>query len=71
VIKGVSVTTLEGAKELVSAGVASRGDFWICVGYSGWAPGQLQMEVDDRKSWVLASADSGTLLEELLRQAGG
>ena len=40
VIKGVSVTTLEGAKELVEAGEATKEDFWVCVGYSGWAPGQ-------------------------------
>ncbi len=40
----------------------------MCVGYSGWAPGQLQGEVDER-SWHLAAADSGTLLKQLLRQA--
>lgn len=70
VIKGVSYTDLDGAKELVAAGVAQRSDFWVCVGYSGWAPGQLQMEVDERDSWYLAAADSGTLLKQLLRQAG-
>jgi hypothetical protein len=37
------------------------------VGYAGWAPRQLQGEVE-RDSWFLASADSGTLLKELLRQ---
>lgn len=37
------------------------------VGYAGWAPAQLQGEVE-RNSWFLASADSGTLLQELLRQ---
>ena len=69
VIKGVSYTDLDGAKELVAAGVAQRSDFYVCVGYSGWAPGQLQMEVEQRDSWYLAAADSGTLLEQLLRQA--
>ena len=69
VIKGVSCTSLEGAKELVAAGEAQRSDFYVCAGYSGWAPGQLQMEVETRDSWFLASADSATLLSELLRQA--
>jgi hypothetical protein len=69
VIKGVWFTSLEGAKALVAAGQAKREDFWVCVGYSGWAPGQLQMEVDTRDSWTLASADCGTLLSELLQQA--
>jgi len=69
VIKGVSYTSLEGAKALVDTGAAKKSDFWVCVGYSGWAPGQLQMEVEARDSWYLASADSGTLLTELLREA--
>ena len=46
VIKGVSVTSLEGAKALVAAGQAKKEDFWVTVGYSGWAPGQLQNEVE-------------------------
>ena len=69
VIKGVSYTSLEGAKALVAAGQAQQSDFWVCVGYSGWAPGQLQMEVEKRDSWYLASADGGTLLKGLLKQA--
>ena len=68
VIKGVSYTDFDGAKALVEAGVARREDFWVCVGYSGWAPGQLQTEVEKRDSWYLAAADSGTLLRELLKQ---
>jgi len=69
VIKGVSYTSLEEAELLVANGVAKKSDFWVCVGYSGWAPGQLMNEVKQRDSWYLASADSGTLLTELLREA--
>ena len=60
-------TTLEGAKALVAGGEAEQKDFWVFVGYAGWAPSQLQGEVE-RDSWFLASADSGTLLQELLTQ---
>ena len=67
IIRGVSYTTLEGAKALVAEGLAQRDDFWVFVGYAGWAPDQLQGELE-RDSWFLASADGGLLLEELLRQ---
>eukprot|EP00308_Calcidiscus_leptoporus_P000972 CAMPEP_0119379438 /NCGR_PEP_ID=MMETSP1334-20130426/52681_1 /TAXON_ID=127549 /ORGANISM="Calcidiscus leptoporus, Strain RCC1130" /LENGTH=522 /DNA_ID=CAMNT_0007398943 /DNA_START=143 /DNA_END=1708 /DNA_ORIENTATION=- len=69
VIKGVSCTNLAGAKALVASGAAQQSDFYVCVGYSGWRPGQLQMEVDKRESWYLAATDGGTLLKECLRQA--
>merc|ERR1719353_778269 len=69
VIPGVSHTTIEGAKALVAAGQAKREDFWVFVGNAGWAPGQLQGEVD-RDSWFLASADSATLLKDLFRSSG-
>ena len=67
IIRGVSYTTLEGAKALVAEGLAQRDDFWVFVGYAGWAPEQLQGELE-RDSWFLASADGGLLLQELLRQ---
>jgi putative transcriptional regulator len=68
VIKGVWWTSFVEAQRLVLNGLAKKEDFWVFAGYAGWGPGQLQGEVN-RKSWFLASADSGTLLSELLRQA--
>ena len=67
VIRGVSQTSLEGAQALVAQGVATRDDFQLFVGCAGWGPEQLQGEVDDG-TWVMASADSATLLRELLRR---
>ena len=68
VMRGVSYTTLEGAKELIASGVASRSDFWLFVGYAGWSAGQLQGELE-RDSWFMASADSATLLQGMMKQA--
>ena len=67
VIRGVSQTSLEGALALVEQGDATREDFWVFVGCAGWAPKQLEAEVDDG-TWLMASADSATLLRELLSQ---
>ena len=67
IIKGVSHTTLEGAKALVEAEDAQKEDFTLFVGYAGWAPKQLQAELE-RDSWYVAAADSAVLLKELLRQ---
>ena len=47
---------------------AAKEDFCVFAGYAGWAPAQLQGEVE-RDSWFLAAADSSVLLQELLQQA--
>ena len=31
--------------------VVSQADFWLCVGYAGWGPGQLEREVTEG-SWI-------------------
>jgi|TARA_B100000524_G_scaffold336211_1_gene225959 putative AlgH/UPF0301 family transcriptional regulator len=70
IIRGVSYTSIEGAKELVSSGARKR-DFYLFAGYAGWGPGQLQDEIQ-RDSWYLAAADSSSIMRELrsLDEAG-
>jgi putative AlgH/UPF0301 family transcriptional regulator len=68
VIRGIYWTTLDHATSLVQKGFASKGDFWVFVGYAGWGPGQLQGEID-RQSWHIAAAHSSVLLQELIMQA--
>ena len=68
IIRGIYWTTLEHANSLVKQGLASKGDFWVFVGYAGWGPGQLQGEID-RQSWHIAAAHSSVLIQELIMQA--
>ena len=68
VIKGIYTCSLEAAEKLVEDGKAQPEDFWLLMGYAGWAPGQLQMEIDARSSWHVAAA-SPVLLSELIAQA--
>jgi len=68
VIKSISYTSFDSAKRLVAEGHATKNDFWLFIGYCGWAPNQLQGELE-RDSWYMAAADSTVLLNELLTQA--
>ena len=70
VMKDIQWTTFENAKKLVKAGEAKSTDFWVFLGYAGWAPGQLMGELN-RRSWYMVATDSGTLLKELARQGAG
>ena len=68
VIKGVYMCSLQNAYTHADLGNALEQDFWALVGYAGWGPGQLQMEIDDRSSWFVAAA-SAPLLNELIVEA--
>merc|ERR1712061_949051 len=68
VIKDIYNIPFESAKSLVSTGAAKMDDFWVFVGYAGWGPKQLELELK-RQSWYLAAADSAVVLNELLTQA--
>jgi len=62
VIKGVYFTDLATARQIVARGGARKDDFLLVVGYTGWAPGQLQGELDRGDAWILGAADTGLLL---------
>ncbi|KAJ8611396.1 hypothetical protein CTAYLR_006490 [Chrysophaeum taylorii] len=66
VVKGVSRCSFDTAKRLVADGKASQSDFWVFCGYAGWAPGQLEGELQ-KESWFVAAADGGSLVKELLK----
>ncbi len=70
IMKDIQWTTFHNAKKLVKAGIADVRDFWIFVGYAGWAPGQLAGELT-RNSWYMVATDSQTLLQELARNGEG
>jgi len=41
--------------------------FYLCLGYAGWFPGQLEQEIEDN-SWLLAPASAELLFEVPLEQ---
>ncbi|KAL3934196.1 MAG: hypothetical protein SGARI_003496, partial [Bacillariaceae sp.] len=56
ILQDIASTPWEIAQVLVDAGEAKRDDFWLCAGYSGWGPGQLQNELE-RGNWFMVQAD--------------
>ena len=70
VVKGVYWCSLREAETCVALGHAAPEDFLSVVGYAGWAPSQLQNEIDARRSWHVAAA-SPALVGDLLEQAVG
>ena len=65
---GISYCSLEDALHLVESDTVdcTFEDFVVFVGYAGWAPNQLQQEVD-RQSWRVASADATTIVNNIIR----
>lgn len=62
VIKGIFIIDFQNARGLVNSGQASQDDFMLFAGYTGWAPGQLQSELDRGGAWILGAANKGLLL---------
>jgi putative transcriptional regulator len=56
--------SVSGSTDVLS-GLASgeiEGRFYLLLGYSGWAPGQLEQEIEEN-SWVVAPLDSTILFD--------
>jgi hypothetical protein len=60
-------TPWKTAQFLVDQGEATAEDFWLGCGYAGWAPGQLQDELE-RGNWFTVATDSQSL-SDLLEEA--
>ena len=62
--KDLYTTSFEDANKALDRGY-EKSDFMCLCGYAGWAPKQLDGEVE-RSSWHVASVDGGTLVKDLL-----
>lgn len=49
---------LSPSRDRLKALVASGADFWLCLGYAGWGPGQLDREVTEG-SWIHLEEEDG------------
>jgi putative AlgH/UPF0301 family transcriptional regulator len=72
-LQDIAWTPWEIAQLLVVAGAAKKEDFWLCAGYAGWAPGQLQNELE-RGNWFMVATDIDSIWrmigQELTNPAG-
>mmetsp|Transcript_156479 Transcript_156479/g.502112 ORF Transcript_156479/g.502112 Transcript_156479/m.502112 type:complete len:634 (-) Transcript_156479:14-1915(-) len=68
IIEGVFMMQPWEAYNHVVNGRASPDEFMFITGHSGWAPGQLQGELDGGDSWQMTAVDSGLLVGSLARR---
>ena len=59
---GIAVSTSQSRLETV---LGRGGDYLLCLGYAGWAPGQLDLEIE-RGSWLYTEIDDGLVFDHAL-----
>lgn len=63
-VEGVSMTATVDILRAMASG-AGPGDAILALGYAGWAPGQLEQEIQ-RNDWLHCAADSDIIFEVAL-----
>lgn len=61
---GIAVSTSLSRLETVMTG---GGDYLLCLGYSGWSPGQLDKEIETG-SWLYTEIDDGLVFDHPLQE---
>lgn len=67
VTPGVSLTTSRDALKAIASGQGPKRSIFV-LGYSGWAPGQLESEIR-RGDWLTAPADEALVFDEADQEA--